>query len=170
MCSEELTGASSAEPNEQSPHGHERSTARTRAARKPTESDSPNEKPEEGEEGEITEDNVVAQALGSIQLLPLHDDRAEARFPVLLALLKPKYGEKQKLIRQEGRLSIAVWGPCWRVSLECPTEAITTTIEVNSLATLFESLERVLRNGKAVWTQAYKKRKRDLTALANQVK
>ena len=112
----------------------------------------------------------IPELLGSMALLPLHDDEADKRYPCLMILLRAKYDERQKLIRQEGRLSLAQRGPVWCVQIECPTEGVTTSLEIDSLYNFLEAVEVRAKMHRLIWTQAFKKRRRDLTAIANKIK
>lgn len=94
----------------------------------------------------------------------LHDEEGSRLYPILFELLAPHYAE-DTLKRQEGRLSIVPSGSQYLVTIECPTEKVSTSIEVQSLAGIFEALEAILRDHKCHWKLHYKKRKKDLTRL-----
>ena len=85
------------------------------------------------------------------------DDRASESLPNLLACLLPIWCDG-KLLRKEGNLRIAADGSCWRVTLCCPTESMECSIEVESLLDLLDTLESLIRSGKANWRPDWKSR------------
>jgi len=110
----------------------------------------------------------VAKSLQGVIVKLLKDDAAKKATPTLLDLLLPMY-EGNSCVRQPGRLSIVAEGGAWRVSIECPTEGVQTSIMVNSLDSIQEELEAVLRDHKAHWGPSWKVRKKNLPTIDGSV-
>jgi hypothetical protein len=97
--------------------------------------------------------------LGKMGLSP-HDDEGSKEYPTLLRLLMPLYNDKKRLIREAGSFRVSVDGSLFRVSFECPTEGIQTTMMTPTIMELLTSLEVHLSDPQSDWPQTYAAKKR----------
>lgn len=100
---------------------------------------------------------------GVIPLVP-QDEEGLRRLPTILDLLSPRWVEGVQT-RLAGRLAIRVEGSCFRISVECPTEGLMTSVLVDSLVDALDALERVVASGKASWQLTYDAAKRSRQAI-----
>ena len=97
---------------------------------------------------------------GHSQLL-LEDLAGKEAYPTLCDVLWPKWNDG-KQTRQRGKLVVAPLGAAYRVTLDCPTEVLETSVMLSTLVDLFGQLEAYLASGKAIWTPGYQKHRKPL--------
>lgn len=107
---------------------------------------------------------VVPDVLKNATQARLRDERLEAAFPTLHACLMPQY-EGPTLLRPPGKITFAVEGVYWRITLDLPYERLTCRILVETLTEGLQSLETYLASGRAVFTPAYDRNKKKLPTL-----
>lgn len=94
----------------------------------------------------------------------LADEQGALRFPNLYAHIDPIY-DGLSIRRQPGRLTISVDGSYYRVTLACPTEKIQTIFVLDSLAEMFENVEKSLAEGKQVYSPMFDRSKKSKPTL-----
>ena len=82
------------------------------------------------------------------------DEQGRVLYPTLFDLLAPRWKDGHQT-RQPGRLSIRIDGGAYRVSIECPTEGLQTSMIVASLENLAEAVEIILMQADSHWALTY---------------
>lgn len=90
--------------------------------------------------------------------IPSDADFAE-RCPTLFDLLCPRWRDN-KQTRQPSRIGVKAEGSVWRVTIDCPTEGLATTILVPYLFELWPYVEAKITNREVVWIPNYDAQKR----------
>ena len=89
----------------------------------------------------------------------LDDPTALAECPTLYDVLRPRWKDG-KCTRMGGSLSLRVVGGFYVGRLSCPTEQVTATICLTTLATLTADLERAVQSNSIVWLPDYESQKK----------
>lgn len=113
---------------------------------------------------------VVERAKVLQNLAPLvpQDGPGLKRYPVLLDLLTPRWSDGQQT-RMAGRLAIRVEGSYFRVTVECPTEGLMTSVVTDSLVDMLDALEANVASGKAAWQQTYDAARKSRKSLMDEL-
>jgi hypothetical protein len=119
----------------------------------------------------MASDGPKAEPLAFLRDLALvfHDETGAATYPRLMELLAPKYGAKKQLLRQEGTLRISIRGDVLLVKIDCPTERVTGSVEIASLANIMTDIEDSIGRGLVRWEADWNSRKSALTRLEKSV-
>lgn len=97
--------------------------------------------------------------LRSLSIAQPTDPGGQEHFPVLCKLLYPIY-RGTTCTRQAGRLTVAVQGTYYRVTLECPTERLMTSFNAATVDALFDQIERHVTSGKCEWEPNWDSKKK----------
>src|ERR1700687_821026 len=89
----------------------------------------------------------------------LDDPAALEGCPTLYDLLRPRWKDG-KCTRMGGSLSLRVVGGFYVVRLSCPTEQVTATVCLTSLANLSADLEAAVQSNSVVWLPDYESQKK----------
>lgn len=111
----------------------------------------------------------VAKILAGLRFSAPDDADGKKAFPNVFELLAPLWADG-KLVRQAGRMSLKPDGGSWRVSIECPTECVQTTVIVKSLKTALEEAEGAIASGKAHFGPTWQSQKKNLPVVDDLVK
>jgi len=103
--------------------------------------------------------NHRARALENVIVLTPQDEGAEARWPLLLDLLMPRYSG-EACVRRPAVLKIDARGNAWSVSLVCPSEGVQCTTTHASLVDVFNEVERLLGSGTLHWIETWEAQKK----------
>ena len=96
--------------------------------------------------------------------LTLKDPDAAAQYPNVCDVLFPRWKDG-KQTRQRGKVTIAPLGAAYRVTVDCPTEVLETSVMLPTLCDLFGQLEAFLASGKAIWVPGYQKNRKALPTV-----
>jgi hypothetical protein len=105
-----------------------------------------------------------ASILKGVTVLLPQDPAGVQRYPTVSDLLCPRWVDGT-MTRMAGRVSIRVEGSCYRVTIECPTEGLMTSIVLASLVECLDALEAVVASGQAKWQLTYEAAKRSRQAM-----
>lgn len=111
---------------------------------------------------------VAARFLAGKSILLPQDDDLKMKYPTIWELLMPTY-TGTRCTRETGRLSIKVDGSYYRVTVEAPTERVQTSILLSGLMTLFDDLEKALRDPATSWTPCWEVVKKNKPRVADQL-
>lgn len=92
------------------------------------------------------------------------DESGLALFPNVYDLLTPRWKDGV-ITRQPGRLTLKPDGSSWRVSIECPTEGLQTTVVVKSLESALSEVEDLVTSNKAHWGLTWALQKKNLPTI-----
>ena len=87
-------------------------------------------------------------------------DELQKQCQRLWELMMPKMSDGV-LVRQPGRLTIAVESGHWKVGVHCPTEAVQTSFYLDELSELWETFELLVMEHKLIWVTDYRKAKKE---------
>jgi hypothetical protein len=96
--------------------------------------------------------------------LTLEDPEALALYPNVCDVLLPKWKAGAQT-RQRGKVTIVPLGAAYRVTVDCPTEVLETSVMLATLIDVLGQLEAFLASGKAVWTPGYQKHRKALPTV-----
>lgn len=111
----------------------------------------------------------VPEILRDAILARIDDEEGMTSLPVLYGCLVPVY-EGLELKRQPGKLTIAVEGAHWRLTLDCPGERITCRIACDSLLQCLVQLNERLASRLVTWAPAYDRNKKALPTVDDLIK
>lgn len=94
----------------------------------------------------------------------LDDQDSLEALPALMECLLPVYDGKE-LVRQPGRMTIRPEGPCWLITLDCPTEVLQARFSAASLVNAFLDLNSAINDGHLVWLPGWSKTKKKLPTI-----
>ncbi len=106
----------------------------------------------------------VRKALEGVKFAPPSDPEGLKACPTLYDLLSPKW-QDGKLVLEGGRFTIKADGPCFRVSIELPSEGLQTTFIVDSLLKVAEVSEKIVTQGQVHWGLTWSRQKKNLQAI-----
>lgn len=109
-----------------------------------------------------------AKVLEAITFVNVDDDGGRHLYPNIFDLLTPRWVDGQ-VVRQAGRLTLKPDGSSWRVSIECPTEGLQTTLVVRSLETMMPEVEDHVTSGKAHWGLTWALQRKNLPTIEKRV-
>ena len=89
----------------------------------------------------------------------LDDQRAKDTAPFLVDLLEARWKDG-KVTRQPAVLRITIEGSSIIVNISCPTEGEQTSFAIESLTTLCQEAEKILTEGKCLWTLTWDRKKK----------
>ena len=92
------------------------------------------------------------------------DEAGQVLFPTLWDLLTPRWKDG-KLTRQAGRLSLKPDGSSWRMSIECPTEGLQTSLLIKSLESALAEADAHCASGKAHWGLTWALQRKNLPTI-----
>lgn len=110
----------------------------------------------------------VAKILRGISFSPPNDEWLKKHCPNVCELLHPQWSG-QVMTRQAARVTMKADSGHYFVTLECPTEGLTTTFTVDTLEHVWEVMEGIVSSGKAVWTPTWKIRKKHSPVVADAI-
>lgn len=102
----------------------------------------------------------TAKILQNVKFINPTDKEGIKCYPTIYDLLCPRWKEGT-LVRQAGRLTIKADGGAYRVSIECPTEGLQTSLIVDNLPNLFADAEKLLSQGQCHWALTWSKQKKN---------
>jgi hypothetical protein len=106
----------------------------------------------------------TAKILRDLKFANPADEEAKKAYPNLYEILCPVWREGA-MVRQAGRMTLKPDGSAWRVSFECPTEGLQTSMVVEHLGTLWADVEKLLASGKCHWGLTWAKQKKNLPVV-----
>jgi hypothetical protein len=101
----------------------------------------------------------TADVLRNVKFDRPADETGTALYPILFDLLCPRWRDGVQT-RKAGRLSVRCDGGAYRVSIECPTEGVQTTVLLTCLDTLVADIEAFLGSGKTHWSLTWAQQKK----------
>ena len=101
-----------------------------------------------------------ANILAAVKFTNPVDKDGRKAFPTVYDLLCPRWKEGV-LVRQPGRLTIKADGAAYRVSIECPTEGLQTSVVVDNLPNLLADVEKIVSQGQCHWALTWSRQKKN---------
>ena len=102
----------------------------------------------------------AAKVLEAIKFSNPIDKDGRKLYPTLYDLLCPRWVDGI-LVRQPGRMTIKADGAAYRVSFDCPTEGLQTSIIVDNLPNLFADAEKIVSQGQCHWALTWSRQKKN---------
>jgi hypothetical protein len=106
----------------------------------------------------------AASILKSLKFGNPVDKDGRKMYPTLYDLLCPRW-QDGVLVRQAGRLTIKADGAAYRVSIECPTEGLQTSVVVDNLPNLLADTEKLVSQGQCHWALTWARQKKNLPTI-----
>jgi hypothetical protein len=101
----------------------------------------------------------TAVALTGVNNRSPSDPEAVKRWPTLTSLLNPVWKDAE-CVRQSGYLRMRLVGGYYLVTVVCPTEQLETTVTLDTLVDLNDSIESAVCNPRCVWLPTFEATKK----------